>query len=231
MSITLGNTLGSIVCFVFGILLGEKIMIAWGWRIPFLIGFFLGLFSYFIRKSTSETPIFQRIETEKILQLKPLITLSKTSTRLICIGFCLMSISSTTIALFLYLPTYLSVFLNFKITESFKFNLISFLLLAVLTDIFGYISDLINPKKVALIGSVSFAILSYIAFYFFFKADPFSILIFILLIGASAGIMNGCYALLTTEQLMGDYASGKGVSANTRLSKIYNIPFYKENSQ
>lgn len=28
--------------------------------------------------------------------------------------------------------------------------------------------------------------------------------------------------------LMGDYASGKGVSADTRLSKIYDVPFYKE---
>jgi len=140
MGITLGNTLGGLVGFTLNYSLGEKAMMAWGWRLPFLLGFFLGIFSYIIRRNTLETPVFQEIERKKKLHRIPLITLFKTSWKSVMTGIAVMAISSTMIGFFLYLPTYLFVFFNFKMQNAFLLNTISFLILSVLTAVFGCIS-------------------------------------------------------------------------------------------
>ena len=60
MAITLGNTLGGVVGLILNYLLGDVIMLAWGWRLPFLIGFILGILSYFIEKKLQKLPFFEK---------------------------------------------------------------------------------------------------------------------------------------------------------------------------
>lgn len=213
MGITLGNTLGGIVGFCLNYLLSESAMTAWGWRIPFLLGFLLGIFSYFIRKNTLETPIFQEIEKNKALQLIPLFTLLKTSSKPILIGISLMAISSTIIGFFLYLPVYLSIFLNFKMQQAFLLNVISFLVLAILTAVFGCLSDYINRKYLALAGCFAMAMMGYIGFNFFLIPNVTAIFIFVCLLAAGASVINGCYALLIAELFPASIRySGMGLS-------------------
>ncbi len=52
MSITLGNTLGASVGLALTSFLSQEQMMTWGWRIPFILGFFLGIISYIIRKKS-----------------------------------------------------------------------------------------------------------------------------------------------------------------------------------
>lgn len=199
MGITLGNTLGGIVGFTLNYWLGDAAMMAWGWRLPFLIGFLLGIFSYLIRKNTVETPIFREMETKKVLESIPLFALFKASSKSILMGMALMAISSTMISFFLYLPVYLSHFLHFKMTQSFLLNIISFLILATLTAVFGGISDYINRKYLALAGCFSMAIFGYIGFNFFLAPNTADIFIFVCLLAAGSSLINGCYALLIAE--------------------------------
>ena len=214
-AITLGNTLGGVVGLILNYLLGDVIMLAWGWRLPFLIGFILGILSYFIRKKTSETPIFREMERKNILQLKPLFTLLQTSRILLITGFSLMSIPSTIIAFFLFLPVYLSVFLNFKIEQSFQLNILSFLVVSALTVVSGFISDFIDRKALVLMSCFTMAVLSYIAFYFFLKPEFSSIFVFVTLIGIGAGMINGCYVILITELFPANIRySGTAISYN-----------------
>jgi len=199
MSITFGNALGGAVGFVLNYSIGNAAMIAWGWRLPFLLGFLLGICSYLIRKNISETPIFEEMEKNKQLQTKPFITLFKKFNKELAAGILLMAISSTMIGFFLYLPTYLSVFLNFQMQQTFLINVISFLILSILTGFFGFLSDYINRAHLALIGCVVMAIISYIGFNFFLRPETTTIYIFICLMAISISIVNGCYALLIVE--------------------------------
>ncbi len=199
MGITLGNTLGGIVGFILNYYLGDAAMVAWGWRLPFLIGFILGIFSYLIRRNTLETPIFQEMEAKKTLEPIPLIKLFKTFRQPILIGMILMAISSTMISFFLYLPVYLSNFLHFKMTQSFLLNVTSFLILATLTAIFGALSDYINRRILAIIGCFIMAIIGYIGFNFFLVPKTIDIFIFVCLLAIGASFINGCYALLIAE--------------------------------
>lgn len=53
-------------------LLGEDQFAAWGWRVPFLLSFFLLAISVWIRLSLSESPVFQRIKDEGKTSKAPL---------------------------------------------------------------------------------------------------------------------------------------------------------------
>ena len=50
MSITLGNTLGAAMGLFLTTILNQQQMLAWGWRIAFISGFFLGMIGFIIRK-------------------------------------------------------------------------------------------------------------------------------------------------------------------------------------
>lgn len=41
--------------------LPEEIFLSWGWRIPFIASFLVALFAIWVRKSLSETPVFQSV--------------------------------------------------------------------------------------------------------------------------------------------------------------------------
>ena len=126
-----------------------------------------------------------------------------------------MSIPSTIIAFFLFLPVYLSVFLNFKIEQSFQLNILSFLVVSALTVVSGFISDFIDRKALVLMSCFTMAVLSYIAFYFFLKPEFSSIFVFVTLIGIGAGMINGCYVILITELFPANIRySGTAISYN-----------------
>ncbi|WP_232220803.1 MFS transporter [Legionella tunisiensis] len=126
MCITLGNSLGALVGLFLTFFLSQEQMLAWGWRIPFIIGFLLGIISYVIRKRAFETPIFLTMLEKKGLQEKPLSTLLQSSRKELLRAFLLTAVSSSTISLFLYLPTYLSTVLHTKVTHAYLVNLITF---------------------------------------------------------------------------------------------------------
>lgn len=213
MGITLGNTLGGLAGFILVHFLNHSAMLAWGWRLPFLIGFILGLFSYFIRKNTIETPIFKELESKKLLQKLPFIFLIKNFYPRILIGIGLMAVPSTMISFSLYLPVYLTHFLNFQLQQSFLLNITSFMILSLLTAVFGYCADLINRKTLATTGLAVMAIASYFAFHFLLKPNYTDILLFICLLTAAASIINGCYALMIAELFPANVGySGMGAS-------------------
>ncbi|AHE67589.1 arabinose efflux permease [Legionella oakridgensis ATCC 33761 = DSM 21215] len=88
MCITLGNSLGALVGLFLTCLLNQEQMMSWGWRVPFVVGFILGILSYFIRKRTFETPVFLAMMKEGTLQRKPVLILLKSSRKNYSKGFC-----------------------------------------------------------------------------------------------------------------------------------------------
>src|SRR5690606_6949624 len=51
--------------------LGQQAMLDYGWRIPFIIGGVFGFISVYLRRFTSETPIFQAMKAQATLSEKP----------------------------------------------------------------------------------------------------------------------------------------------------------------
>jgi MFS family permease len=62
MTATFGLVLALIVTLVCRLALGTEAFAAWGWRIPFLLSFFLVAIALFVRVRLQETPLFTRLK-------------------------------------------------------------------------------------------------------------------------------------------------------------------------
>ena len=114
MFINFGNALGGIVGLLLTTALSPEHMMAWGWRIPFLLGFLLGIISYYIRKKLIETPIFLEMLKMDQLHKKPFLRLIKQSRIEILKALLLTAAVSSIFAFLLYLPIYFSTIIKRK---------------------------------------------------------------------------------------------------------------------
>ena len=154
MCITLGNTLGGVMGLILTTILNETQMMAWGWRIPFILGFFLGLLSFYIRRQLVETPVFTRMMEMNQLCSTPFLNLMKQYRPRIVTAFLLTAAISTITSFIIYLPTYLSTVMNMKLSYTYFINVISFLSIALSTAVWGIVSDYYNRKRLMVIGSI-----------------------------------------------------------------------------
>ena len=213
MSITLGNTLGAGVGLVLTRLLSEEQMMLWGWRVPFVVGFFLGIISYVIRKKTIETPIFIAMKREQQIQRIPLLTLLKSSKNQLISAFFLTAVTSSIISLFLYLPTYLANILKVNLSYAYLINLIAFFSFALITAFFGWLSDQVQRKKLLLMGASLLILSAYPLFCGLTSFGEQFIWVFILAISLFGGMINGSYVILITESFPANLRySGVGLS-------------------
>ena len=197
MAIAFGNVLGSLVGFILTHTLSESNLLAWGWRIPFWIGFILGIVAYLIRKKTIETPIFSALQENKKYRY-PFIALVRFSFPQILIGISLTALPGVTFALLMYVPNYMSVVFNYSAQNTFSNNIIAFLLVSVFSAVFGWISDYIGRKQLIMIASL---LTLFFAYYLFDSLiTTHNILIFDMGIAFLAAMTNGCYACAIAEQ-------------------------------
>lgn len=62
-----GILLGALVARALNAWLGEAQMLAWGWRLPFLLGGVLGAFALVLRRRLHETPVFAELRQRQAL--------------------------------------------------------------------------------------------------------------------------------------------------------------------
>lgn len=96
--------------------------ISWNWRIPFLLGSFIGLFGVYLRKEASETPEFMSYTNKnKLVKHNPLLTLFKTNKSSFLISTIIVSIMGMTASLTTtFLNIYLHNFRDFALSDSLK---------------------------------------------------------------------------------------------------------------
>lgn len=198
-AVTFGNVLGGVMGFFLTKMLTKDQMAVWGWRLPFIAGFLLGILAVIIRRKLLETPIFLDIlKQEKIFRI-PVIKLFKNALLQLLQGVGLTALSSATIVMFLYLPTYLPMQAHLSSKDAYFINVISFMLFAASTALFGFISDYIEPRKISAIGAISAVIIAY----FLFANLNFPSLNNFLWLGIglalTVGMVNGCYGKMIAE--------------------------------
>lgn len=196
MSITLGNTLGACVGLILTHTLTPTHMMAWGWRIPFFIGFILGIISYLIRKKTLETPVFNAMKHTKQLYTNPFLSLWSLPKRELLNGCLMTAVTSSIISFFLYLTSYLIQTLHIPIKNAYWINLFSFLSFAAFTALFGYLSDYVVRQKLLRMGALLVMFGSYGLFYALHHLGSSFIWIFIMSIALLGGIVNGSYVVI-----------------------------------
>ncbi|WP_017345961.1 MFS transporter [Pantoea sp. A4] len=177
----LGFLVGGIIVSIISHTLGESVMLAWGWRVPFAIAGLMGIVAIFIRMRVDETPIFKEMQSEKKRspQIKTsfVTIIAKEWKQLLrCAGI----VAAFNISYYIilgYIPGYLSSFLGKSQEFSANLSLISTLGLLVFIPLFGYFGDIFGRKRLLQIGCIVMILFSVPAFMALKSGDTVFIII------------------------------------------------------
>lgn len=142
LGINIGFVLASIVCELI-----LKIQNINSWRIAFVVGGILGIFSYFLRKKISETPEFLNYRQNLELRVTPIKILFKEQKGAIfqILGLTMFLASSLAVFTF-YMPSYLHTFYHFPLAKLMEFNSFSIVIFCVGSLIAGFFDQYFNRK-------------------------------------------------------------------------------------
>ena len=160
-----GLLLGSLLAALLTGVLSDPQMESWGWRLPFLLAAPMGLIGRYIRRRLEDTPAFRALEREDDCSKTPLrdMLVDHWKPLLLALGAALLNAVGFYVLLS-YLPTYLSVELGFGDTESFLATTIALATYIGFIFVSGYASDRVGRRRMLLLASALFIVLSVPAF-------------------------------------------------------------------
>lgn len=216
-------------CAVAGILIGSAVgagvesiftpeeVSAWAWRVPFLIGFILGLYALLMRRTIHEPESFEKLRSSGQLMKAPLAEAFRThgSTMLRIIGV-LWIFAVGFYMPFIYLPTYLSTNEHIPLAMALDLNSVAMVLLLGFTLYLGHLSDKLGRKTVILFGSIGFLVVAVPVYFLFGMHSDSGIFAGLAIFAVFCGAAQGAIPAFLSE----NFPTSIRVSA---LSFSYNV--------
>ncbi|MCZ9347121.1 MFS transporter [Streptomyces sp. TRM76130] len=152
--------------------LGTEAVDAWAWRVPFLVAGPLGLVGLYLRMRLDDTPAFLKLE-EGTVHVSDAATSVETTARgdlarifrqhwrmlVLCVAL-VGAYNVTDYMLLSYMPTYLSDELHYSETHGLLILVVTMILLMLVINQVGRISDRYGRKPVLMTGMLGFFVLS-----------------------------------------------------------------------
>ncbi|PTM87101.1 MHS family proline/betaine transporter-like MFS transporter [Streptomyces sp. VMFN-G11Ma] len=162
-----GYALGSALVTLLNLALSDGQMLAWGWRIPFLIAGPLGAIGLYMRLKLEESPAFQQQldEHEKDLAQTSAGSELRTIVKdhwpalLICMGLVLLY-NVTNYMVTGYLPTYQTETLNRSSSSADVLVLIGMVWIVLLITFIGRLSDRVGRRPVYAVSAAAMIVLA-----------------------------------------------------------------------
>ncbi|ADU70775.1 MFS transporter [Pantoea sp. At-9b] len=153
-----GFLVGGIIVNVISNTLGDDTMVAWGWRVPFVIAGLLGIVALFIRLRVDETPVFREMQAGKAraaaqAPARWTLFLKEWPQLLRCAGL----VATFNINYYIvlgYIPSYLVSFMGKSAEFSARLSLIATLALLLFIPLFGMLGDRVGRKRMLITGCV-----------------------------------------------------------------------------
>ncbi len=160
-----GYILGAVIVTLLQAFLPQDEMLAWGWRIPFLLALPLGFAGLYLRLRLEETPAYSKESSEDsmgsqqgIEQFKATVV-NQWRPLLICGGL-VLAFNVTNYMLTGYMPTYLNSQLHVPETPALVIIVLVMVILAILVSFLGRLSDRVGRKPVMWAGSIALIVIS-----------------------------------------------------------------------
>lgn len=174
-------------------------LLAWGWRIPFLVGIITAIIGFYVRLKVSDTPVFEDLKNRAKLVSTPIknIFLQHKKTLLTVAGINIQCAVLSYIVL-MYLPTFLTTIAHIPMPKAMMLNLTFILTMMSSIPLIGFLSDKVGGKSLLLIAAVGTVSLTYPMYHLFLQSHVHLMfigeIIFALLtatgMAAAAKIMN-----------------------------------------
>jgi MHS family proline/betaine transporter-like MFS transporter len=185
-SIAASLVLGSGTGALFSAILSPGELVAWGWRIPFLLGIVLALVGSYLRRNVEETPAYRDADRASAPS-----TGSGAWAGLRAFGFTI----HWTVAFYIllsYMPTFTAQHGGVTKTQALSANTIGLLVLMVLIPLFGTLSDRVGRKPLLLASCAFFAVLTVPLFSVILGKPGFGVLMLIqILFDAAIALFSG----------------------------------------
>lgn len=161
-----GGAVGTISATLFSALANVSFMPEWAWRVPFLLGIFIGLLGRYIRRSVEETPEFVLTKEKKERQA-PLLFVLKNYTKPF---LCSMGIGGVNgvlaYTLVVYINVYLSTVVQYPLTNALISSCVGLVIFGSLAPLMGHIADRIGERTVMAFSCLVTLCCSPLIFYF-----------------------------------------------------------------
>ncbi|MBF8246788.1 MAG: MFS transporter [Rickettsia sp.] len=168
MSMCLGMAFGSAVTYLLNRFLSQEDFFSWGWRLPFIGGFVIGLVGLYIRKYLSETPLYSNAKKKGYLSKSPLKdTIQNHWKKILLAIFIYLNVCVPFYTITIYMKSYM---IDIGYSDSYA-SISNFIILLVLTCFFpisAYISDFFGRKPMLILASI-LLIISTIPLFFAFN--------------------------------------------------------------
>jgi MFS family permease len=202
-----GLFLSNLVILGFSAWAGESFL-DWGWRIPFALSIILVGVGLWVRLGILETPVFQKLVSERKIEKAPIAEVIRRQPREILLSALLRMAEQApfyifTAFVFSYATGTLKMSRDFVLTAVLCASILSF----VTIPLAGHISDRIGRRRMYLIGAAVTGLFGFLYFGMLDTAMPSAVFIAIVLSLIPHDIMYGPLAAL-----MPDY-TGKDISA------------------
>jgi len=162
LSMLIGLLCGAMIAAVLAHLLSPEDFDTWGWRIPFILGFFIGVIGLYIRTKLDESPVFMEAKEAGHTSDAPIKEALQHNYKEILLGIGVYL--AVTIPFYLqtvFMPSFIVKFLKFSTADSLLIFTLSLLTMMVVVPISAWLSDNKDREvvlKVVLILYVAFAI-------------------------------------------------------------------------
>ncbi|WP_240922501.1 MFS transporter [Oleiagrimonas sp. C23AA] len=179
--LTAGILLGSLLAAALRAGMDEAALLAWGWRVPFLIGGVFGFLAVLLRRYLAETPVFEELRRRKALeQGLPLKRVIREHRRAVVMSMAMTwMLTGAIVVMILMLPTLAQSLFSADLHGA---NTLATLSLTMGCVFVGLCVDRFGLARSVVVGALALAVSSL----WLFAA---------LARGAPAGVLDGLYAL------------------------------------
>lgn len=165
--------------------LNDDQMASWGWRIPFILGLFLGIFGFYLRRKLEESPVYENELSDKPRRDNiGFLTIIRYYYKDIIVCFVAVAFfNCTNYMVTSYMPSYLQQIIKLDSTTVSVLITVVMAVMIPLALMFGRLADRIGEKNVFLIGLVGTAVFSIAAFSLFQTTSIIFIIVGIFVLG------------------------------------------------
>ena len=165
VSMSIGMLMGSATAPIMSYYMDTENLVNWGWRIPFIAGFFIGLVGLYIRMSLTESPLYRAAKASNTLSTTPLREIIKYYWPQLLMA---IAIYITVTAPYYTATVYIEGLMNklgYSKFESTTVSSIILITMIIVLPISAKISDNIGRRPVLIMGVLAIIALTYPMFY------------------------------------------------------------------
>jgi MFS family permease len=189
--LTAGILLGSLLATAVNRSFSAADVLAFGWRIPFLLGGVFGLFAVFLRRLLAETPVFEAMRRrQELVRGLPLRVVLGDHARAVAISMLLTwLLTAAIVVVILMTPTLIQKLFAIAPARALAANSVATLALTVGCIAFGVLSDRIGTWRTLSIGCVAL-LLSTLALYHGLARMPDQLFVLYAIAGFCVGVVG-----------------------------------------